>query len=533
VVSPRVVGIATSKGVFLIAGESRLVITGFFRLVALVAVAALISTGIFTAPAHAHQARGSSAPEPQFEVTETVPVGSFGGQRYVRTVGWFSGTLKGVDGDTTGGGHAPGGHEYRVQFELIRPLRSTSSNQNTVVVEIENRGSPLMIQMLNSFDNVQGEVAGSPQQVQYPDGLGNGFVFDQGWSYARVQWQRGTDGSQIPSVPYAGRAIVRDFGASLGDGAHIGQSRVRYGKRLLVGWSQAATFINSYIDYGWNVGFRRARIYDGVLALSQSRNRMDDDTQVYMSSAPPLAANELLRRPDSDPVYVDAINYTDFYRFRSGAVRSAATPPYYRAYDLPSAHAPGFWVPDAFFDLCTEGAVTPLNDLDFRPYLRAMLVNLRGAVAQLTPNGSVGTTPQLPPSVTFELGPEPQTDPYFLGLEGTPSPVPLVDEYGQPVGGVRFPEVDLPLGRLKPVALPPVERCGTVGGYTPFEPAWVAKRYEDVDQYVSEYETRLWDLVAARFVLEDDVPGMLVEARRAYEGALNQPPDWENGQRRD
>ena len=92
------------------------------------------------------------------------------------------------------------------------------------------------------------------------------------------------------------------------------------------------------------------------------------------------------------------------------------------------------------------------------------------------------------------------------------------------VGGVRFPEVDLPLGRLEPVSLSPsvtTERgavCGNSGGFTPFTAATVARRYSR-RTYLARYARALETLERRRYLRPADRRSTLEAAAADYAAA--------------
>src|SRR4029453_6922991 len=100
------------------------------------------------------------------------------------------------------------------------------------------------------------------------------------------------------------------------------------------------------------------------------------------------------------------------------------------------------WASLVFASLgCNGGVEIPLNPIQSGAYARALLVGL------------IDDPAGLPPSSWFEVGPAPEPSEYFNALPGVTLQVPRVDADAQPVGGVRFPDVELPLGRAEPVAL--------------------------------------------------------------------------------
>jgi hypothetical protein len=156
---------------------------------------------------------------------------------------------------------------------------------------------------------------------------------------------------------------------------------------------------------------------------------------------------------------------------------------------------------------CNGGRAIPLNPLRNDPYVRALVDGMaRG---------------RLPRSRRFGLDGHPRTSPTFNGLPGVAVRVPRTDRDAQPLGGVRFPELDLPLGRLLPVSIPPAVTtsagavCGNSGGYAPFSRAAVARRYSRAT-YLRRYRRALASLARAGYVLRGDRRSMLAAAAADY-----------------
>lgn len=509
-------------------------------------VAGLVALSVAPAPAVAHDAPRSGISGVDVERVEAV--GSFGGRPFERVTGTVSGVVAAgepVAGLATVAG-ADGAYRYRSGFEVIRPVDPVERSE--VVVEAENRGSPLLLGAYNSL-TVPG---GAPQEVTYPAGLGNGFLFEAGRAYARVQWQTGIS----PGVPAAaqgvGQVIVRDFGRLLRDGlaGQEGGSRLgTYRHRLLVGVSQAGWFVTSFVAEGFNAdpdpdprrgrpGSRR--VYAGAYAQNGLGNQLainavaaadggDQDPYVRRDGVP-LVPSEVLTRPDSDPVFVDTATYTDYYRLRAGVSRQAPRTARYRRYDWPAAHSPVLTAAAAeraFTALgCNDGVPVPLNPIDTRPYARALLVALEGRLGVPT-----AAQARLPRERLFVLGGAGATvdgalDPALLnGLPDRSVAVPHVDADAQPLGGVRFPAAELPLGRPVPPSLPPVSTegitavCGNFGGWQPYPAAELVARYGSLERYLSAYDALAVRLVDDGLLLDADRAVLLAAARAAWAAA--------------
>jgi hypothetical protein len=426
--------------------------------------------------------------------------------------------------------------DWAAQFEVIRP--AAASRFRTVVVEAENRGNPLMIQLLNRFQ-VGGVPPSTLENAMYPSGLGDAFMFDGQTAYARVQWETGIAAGVPANAQGIGEVALRDFGRLLRAGATVeGPSTPlgSYDHTMLVGWSQGAWMIDTFVAEGFNVDPQQPGhgVYDGAMALDGAGNWLainllgndgNPQSDYLRPDGIPLTPAQMLTRRATDPLFVDIANYTDFYRVRAGVSGGPVPAQYqnrYRRYEWPSAHAPGFIAPASvvfgFFG-CKGGVAVPLNPIDFRPYLRAVYA---GLVGQLGQGGSLAS---LPASTRFELDPEPAPSPFFNGLPGLTVPVPRVNGDDQPIGGVRFVDVALPLGQLMPVSIPPVSTasitavCGNWGGYQPFSAGEPQARYGAVSDYTTLVNKQLDALQAAGFVLAQDRATIVATLTAAFEAA--------------
>ncbi len=444
------------------------------------------------------------------DVAAVEDIGVFAGIRYERVWGTVHGVVA-PNEDVVGLDQLPSPYEYASEFEVLRPV--DREQRSAVMVDVENRGGPAM---LGSVTGVP--LRGSPPSATtYPVGMGDGCLFDTGLSYARVQWQTEHCESVPDTAQGIGLVIVRDFGRHLAE---------EFDVRVLAGASQSAWFVNTLIAEGFNVDpVDGTGVYTGALSYLSAGNWLalnrlaDDGAPQYPYVRParsPLTAAEILSRPESDPFFVDITSYTEYYRLRGSVFASAPLPARARHYDFPAPHGPGSpeFASLVFAALgCNGGVEIPLNPIQSGAYARALLVGL------------VADPGALPPSSWFELGPAPEPSEYFNALPGARLQVPLVDGDAQPLGGVRFPDVELPLGRAEPVALPPcgassiTDGCGNFGGWQPFSASELAERYGSVDDYAGRYAAILDGLVADGFVLPRDRDGMVKTARRQFTSA--------------
>jgi hypothetical protein len=460
------------------------------------------------------------------DVVQVQDAGQASGVSYSRYRGTVHGRVA-PDEDVVGLAQQPtvadGFVPWSAAFEVIRP--TDGSRFRTAVVEAENRGAGLFPVLLSG-----------PTSDAAP--LGDGVLYDGDTAYGHVQWQTGIAAGVPADAQGIGLVVLRDFGRLLRHGETVqGQPSPlgRYDDTMIIGWSQAAWTVDTLVAEGFNVDPQRpgAGVYDGAIALDGAGNWLainqlgdDGDPQepYVRPDGVPLSPAQMLKRRATDPLFVDIANYTDFYRLRAG-VSDRAVPPklerVYRRYDWPAAHGGSLAGPGIVFGQygCNGGTEVPLNLIDFRPYVRAVFANL---VRDL---GSGRSGDALPPSTRFSLGPEPPASPEFNGLPGKAVRVPRVNRDAQPVGGVRFVDVDLPLGRPTPVALPPVSTtsitdvCGNFGGYQPFTAAQLQDRYGTLSDYTTRVDKHLDKLVRAGYLLAQDRATIVAAQEAAFQAA--------------
>jgi hypothetical protein len=497
--------------------------------------AGLLSGGLMGSADAAAQTNSESRIT-DISVSGTEPVGRFNGIAYVRSYGVVRGVVDSNE-DIVGFDEVPkndrGMFEYESEFEIFAPAPGEPANE-VVFIDSENRGRPRTMNLVSEIDEPD-----APSRAEYLDGVGNGFFQRHAMTYARVQWQTGIAKDVPENAQGIGLVILRDFARLLaGHTAAVsapGFVPGTYSKLILGGKSQSAWMVNTFIAEGFNVEpntgegiFHGAISVNGVgnwMALNNLANAFNAEQHPYIvPDAKPLAWFELMRRPDTDPVFVDVAAYTDFYRLRAGLSATGVTTAKYRRYDIPAPHR--MMRPPsgaAAFAGCTDDRWTALNPLDMSPYIRAMIV----AIAKSIGVADAQSGADLPPSTAFVLGPASETTETFNPLPGVDVPIPLVDGNAWPLGGVRFPDSDYPLGRPTPVSLPPVVTdsidvtCGNRGQFQPFSSAELAAIYGSKEDYLEIYRQGIARLVQQGFLLAEDESAMLEYAGYLWDNADN------------
>jgi hypothetical protein len=466
-------------------------------------------------------------------ITGSQPAGTFGGVAYTRVWGTVSGivaprdALRGFDELPH---DADGNYGYQSEFELIAPEKPGANS--AIVVEAENRGRPVFFNALHEV-----EVAGPPSAVTDGGNPGNGFLFQHGTSYARVQWQTGIAASVPENAEGVGEVVIRDFGRLLAGRTQLdAKPPVDFGTYhtlILGGVSLSGFFIDTFLAEGFNADpgdggavFQGAIAVDGTgnwLALNELAAQAGSKQFPYvLPDGKPLRASEILGGHASDPFYIDIANYTDFYRLRASLTDVETKNSRMRRYDWPSAHAPA---PidqsgsSARASRCNGGVLVDLNPIPHSAYLRAIMLELERELDV----PSARQAPRLPPTTLFALTPASSGLPNFNSLPGVRLSVPVTDENDQPIGGVRFPEVEHPVGRPVPVSLPPVvttsidATCGNLGGWRQFSAEELTQRYGTEANYLKLFAASLDKLIARGYLLAADREEMLKTAAALYE----------------
>jgi len=515
------------------------------RLATLVVCAAFLCLLQYTAMPRAAsfgKGRDTSAPATNEQsritgvsITGSQPAGTFGGVAYQRVWGTVSGVVSPrdtIEGFDQLPHDADGNYDYQSEFEIIAPEKSGTNS--AIFVEVENRGRPVF------YDELQeAEVAGPPSATANGGDPGNGFLFEHGTSYARVQWQTGIAASVPQNAEGVGEVIMRDFGRMLAGHTQLdAKAPAEFGPYrtvILGGISLSGFFIDTYLAEGFNADPSDGGVvYHGAIAVDGTGNWIAinelaaeaglKEFPYIVPDGRPLRASQILGGHVSDPFYIDIANYTDFYRLRASLTDVDTKNPRMRRYDWPSAHAPA---PidqsggSARGSRCNGGVPVDLNPIPHSAYLRAVTLELERELGV----PSARQAPKLPPTTLFTLDSDPALSRManFNPLPGVRLFLPLVDENAQPFGGVRFPDVDHPVGRPVPVSVAPVSTssidatCGNLGGWQQFSAEELAKRYGNEANYVKLYAESLDRLIGRGFVLASDREEMLKIAAELYE----------------
>lgn len=457
--------------------------------------------------------------------TTTVVLGDREWQRTSGTLHGVVGAGEQVIGLDALSRDAEGGYSWSAEFEVLEP----GGAADLVLVDMENRGRPATLLALEQL--ALGSADSTPTGAVYPPGRGTGFLAEQDLGYARVQWESGIATGVPGSAQGVGEVVVREFGRLItgaADPQDGNTSLPRFGGAVLTGISQSAWFVTTFLAEGFNVDpVTGDGVYAAALAVSGTGNWLavnqlaGEETQrpYLLEDGVPLTYEQVLTRPASDPLYVDVATYTDYYRLRASVTAHADRSPHVRRYDWPAPHA-GPAYPDAMvFGLlgCNGGIEVPRNPIAYDPYLRSVVSDIAGVL-----RSPADERRELPATVVFDLAPAPASA-EINELPGVELTVPAVDDdTAQPLGGVRFPDAVVPLGRPIPVALGPVgtssitDVCGNWGGWQPFTAEELRGRYGDVEGYLARYGAALDEQIGSGYLRPAEREQMLTRARTAF-----------------
>ena len=491
----------------------------------------------------------------RLEITSKQPFGSFAAGDYVIWQGKIHGDLapeEAIPGLDKVQRNARGRVDYSSRIALIMPASPARGN-GTLLVDVPNRGKAYAQALYNS-----------PRDEPFLSGTfehGNGFLEDRGYTIAEVYWELG-QGANLPSfagadgkqlfVEGVGFAIMRDaadfFARAPADSAGTPNPLKGNISRVLAsGKSQTGRFLKTFLLNGFNMAGGR-RVFDGmhvfvsaagILPIMQTGAGPDSSANAGPTFAnpefrgvneDPLAISDIIKRVEArgevPPKMVLISSVTDYYSIRASLGRTGAAgaddlplPSNVRMYDIAGSSHVRMPATPAECKL-------PANRLDWTPVSRATLTRLDAWVA-------VNVEP--PPSQLMPLEAA-AANPLVLRapahLPRAVIQVPRHDSDGNALGGVRLPDLAVPLGTHgghNGLAAP----CRLIGSYEAFaankaqreaagdQRMSIAERYQNRDDYVNRIRIAALELMRSGFLLPEDAAVIIQSA--ASNAALKAP----------
>jgi hypothetical protein len=466
--------------------------------------------------------------------------------------------------------------EFSADIAIVRPK---SGGNGVAVVDVPNRGNVRLLPIMNRT-----RAAGADPEV------GDGFLMQRGFAVVAVGWQFDVPqtGSllrvQLPGTPPIaglGFAAIRDVASWI---RYAPEAAVRAQYVYAFGQSQSGRYLRDFVYHGFNSDERGRRVFDAMMPQIAGAGRIDLNRAGAMPNPPDSNATAFpfADRAERDPISgisegllenpravrnQPKLIYTNSdVEYWSPAGRAAALvhtapdgsrdltlPDNVRVYHIAGTqHTPGAFPPGR-----TAGQ-QPGNPSDDGYVLRALLVAMDRWVregveppASRHPRLADGTLVRAAnvafPNIPGVQRPNGLAAPVRVGNalitggagSGAPLPylVPQVDGDGNPRGGIRVPEVAVPLATYTGwnfSAQTPTQLVNLLGSYIPLartreereqrgDPRRsIQERYPSRARYIAMITDAAKALVRDRYLLAPDVDAIVERAGAHWD--LLMPP---------
>src|SRR6201994_1202906 len=491
-------------------------------------------------------ARPASSDVTRLEFTSKQPFGTFRTGDYVIWQGKVHGDLppaEAIPGIDKAARNERGRVPYSAKLVLIMPAAPLTGN-GALLVDVPNRGRAYAEALYNS-----------PREAPFQSGTfeqGTGFLQDHGFSVAEVYWELG-QGADLPSfadadgktryVEGAGFAIVRDaadfFAHAAADAAGVTNPlKGAINRTLASGKSQDGRFLKTFLLNGFNIVGHR-RVFDGmhvfvsgagllpILQTGLGPKSSGDEAPTFANpdfpgvNDGPLTIGEIVARVEArgevPPKMLLVSSTTDYYSLRASLGRTGESgtadqplPANVRMYDI----AGGSHVVVPAAPACTS----PPGRLDWAPVSRALLQRLDAWVSR---------NAEPPASELMPLEPAPAEPPALRAPSRLSAAVIQVlkrDQDGNALGGVRLPDVAVPLGTNGGRNAPQTFTCSLVGSFPPFAATKaerersgdarlsIEERYHGRNDYVNRVRIAAQDLATRGLLLSEDAAVIVQQA---------------------
>jgi hypothetical protein len=475
------------------------------------------------------------------EVVSTEPFGHFKRgdfvKRELRVYGELSPEAESIRELDAAERNARGKAEYATRVTLVMPADPASAN-GTLLIDIPNRSRATLQPLMNSGRDVS-----LPLGAPVP---GNGFLEEQGFTTAAIYWELSKD-VQLPHtaasaatggkplyIEAAALPMVRDVLTFLTratrDMAGTANPLNGYVRRTIIfGYSQSGRFAKTMLLTGHHMA-EGAPLFSGMFIFGAASGQIllrnqpgpestagalptfDNPGVRGVHEEPAVSVTDLVAQVrahgDAVPKMLFVNTTTDYMSLRASLGRTgtgaadAALPANVRMYDV----AGGSHARITAKSPCS----LPFGRLDWHPVLRSTLLMLDRWVS----NGAEPPPSELMPLA--DAGSDPLVLPAPPQMKGAVIKVPVRDRDGNPVGGIRVPDIDVPVG-ANAVQNPPLSFiCSLGAGFSEFDKATLARRYGGRDDYVSKVRASATALEKRGFLLPEDAR-TIVESAAAVE----------------
>lgn len=373
---------------------------------------------------------------------------------------------------------------YRTRI-LIRRPSNPARFSGTVVVEWLNESegesdpdwdylNPELMDSGDAYVGVSAQALGVDGGTAILGGAAKGLVQQEPARYG--------------SLHHPGDQYALDIFDQIGLGLHSAGSRLfgplRPRHFVAVGESQSAFYLTTFADTLQPL----SHPFDGLFIHS----RGGSGATLAGSAIPSSGLSGGLRiRPDLGVPVLMFETQTDLIELGYASAQQPDTKDI-RTWEVAgTSHADAYLVGTAASSLL--GCTAPINDGPQHVVVQAAFADFVRWVVH-------GTPPPSPP--TFRLS---STHPASLAL----------DHFGNVIGGVRTPAVDVPVSALSGTGPPGSSTiCSLFGSTTTFSPQELANVYGTRANYLTEYTADLDRAIAAGYILPADRSALLAQARQ-------------------
>ncbi len=468
-----------------------------------------------------------------FEIEKQAPYGRFNGVDYTRIEAKVRGELTREDRipdvEKTPAGRAV----YETRVLLVVPAKKASG---ALLLDVPNRGRLISHALYNG--------PREPVMALGPAEPGTGFLQRNGFALASVTWEYG-EGFTPPkfrdaageerNIEAAAFGAIRDVAIFLRDARADDAGRPNplagmIDRAYATGFSQTARFLRTYLSQGYNtvngrMVFAGLHLHAGASGQMPILEAGKGTASTTASPTPNFTRPDLrgvqeapftyaeivaamIARKEPLPKIVVTNMTTDYLSLRASLARTGAEgtseaplPANVRMYDVAGAS----------HSMNTQekhvNCALPLGRLDYRPIMRSSLANLDAWAAR-------GTEPPasalMPLSAKFVDAKVLRAPPHLAKAVVL---APEREGDGNTLGGVRLPDVEVPLGAHGLQNSVDKDPCRLGAGYEPYPMGVIKARYGAADSYVVQVSVAAAKLVERRLLLPEDAEAIVRAAR--------------------
>jgi hypothetical protein len=369
-----------------------------------------------------------------------------------------------------------------------------------------------------------------------------------------------------PVVAGLGLAGVRDFVSFLkygGPETELSNEKDHIKCAIGFGVSQSGRFLREFLYDGFNEDESHRRVFDGVWShvagagrgsfnhrfAQPSRDGHPFFNVLYPVDVPPFDEEHLLAKAHKAHVVPKLLLTNGSYEYWGRCASLIHTTSDGKADNPPSENTRIYFLSGSQHGV---GVIPPrsapaqnlVNTNDYRYALRALLLAMHGWLKgdgappasrfPLLQNGELTSVAGLRfPPVLHAAVPQRKREAYRLNFSTEPPQVglafptfvPQVDTSGNELGGIRMPEIAVPLASYtgwnlrSPAIGAPSELLSMIGSWIPFTRSSIAARYRNEEDYLNRIDTAGRELVRSGFLLESDLPVLRQRAAEEWEYA--------------